>query len=165
MTTVLKNIFFIALNWLLTIVWQDFVTVKKYRLVSIGNGQLSTRTRVILLWATPVGPRPNRVAPGIMPLSLSRQHRHKNNSCSLICIQSTAASPIATALISNIHIPFSYECNKLTVLLLHGLFIVVCDISCVWLAVAKFLLKNSWRWWRKITLKQLKMWLFCQKCT
>jgi len=64
MTTVLKNIFFIASNWLLTCVWQDFVTVKKYRLVSIGNGQLSTRTRVILLRATPVGQRPNRAVPG-----------------------------------------------------------------------------------------------------
>jgi len=82
MTTVLKNIFFIALNWLLTTfattktrlssnfirncVWQDFVTVKKYKLISIGNGQLSTRTRVILLWALPVGLRLNRAAPGIM---------------------------------------------------------------------------------------------------
>jgi len=66
MTTVLKIIFFIALNWLLTCVWQDFVTVKKYRLVSIGNGKLSTRTRVILLLATPVGLRPIRAAPGII---------------------------------------------------------------------------------------------------
>jgi len=30
------------------------VTRKKYRLVHRGNGQLSTRTRVILLWAQPV---------------------------------------------------------------------------------------------------------------
>jgi len=57
------DIFFIALNWLLTtsakrkldfrhqILWQDFVTVKKYRLVSTGNGQRSMRTRVILLRA------------------------------------------------------------------------------------------------------------------
>jgi len=37
------------------------VTVKKYRLVSTGNGQLSTRTRVILLWATPVGLQPSPV--------------------------------------------------------------------------------------------------------
>jgi len=56
--------FFIALNWLLTtstttktrlchqILWQDFVTVIKYRLVSTDNGQLNTRTWVILLWAT-----------------------------------------------------------------------------------------------------------------
>jgi len=89
MTTVLNNIFFIALNWLLTTsattktrllsnfigncVWQDFVTVKKYRLVSIGNGQLSTRTRVILLWATPVGLRPNglrRILISVWPLLL-----------------------------------------------------------------------------------------------
>jgi len=46
-------------------VWQYFVTVKKYRLVRTGNGQLSTRTRVILLWATPVGPAAYRAAPGI----------------------------------------------------------------------------------------------------
>jgi len=86
MTTVLKNIFFIeliALNWLglLTtsattktrlsshfmgnFVWQYFVTVKKYIIGSTGNGQLNTRTRVILLWATPVGLRPNRASPGI----------------------------------------------------------------------------------------------------
>jgi len=35
------------------------VTRKKYRLVSRGNGQLSTRTPVILLWAT------TRLAPDI----------------------------------------------------------------------------------------------------
>jgi len=50
--------------------WQDFVRVKKYRLVSTGNGQLSTRTRVVLLWATPLGLRlrPNLAAPGIIYL-------------------------------------------------------------------------------------------------
>jgi len=46
------------------------VTGKNARLVSTGNGQLSTRTRVILLWATPVGLRPNRAAPGINSVAL-----------------------------------------------------------------------------------------------
>jgi len=78
------DIFFIALNWLLTtstttktrlpshftgnFVWQDFMTVKKYRLVSTGNGQLNTRTRVILLRAMPIGLRPNQAAPSIIGL-------------------------------------------------------------------------------------------------
>jgi len=95
MTTVLKNIFFIALNWLLTtsattktrlslhfmgnFVWQDFVTVKKYRLVSIRNGQLSTRTRVILLWATPAGLRPNRASPDIIGLLFGDRGTGVNN--------------------------------------------------------------------------------------
>jgi len=39
-----------------------------YRLVSTGNGQLSTRKWVILLWAMPVGLRPNRAVPGINKL-------------------------------------------------------------------------------------------------
>jgi len=52
-------------------VGQDFVTVKKCTLGSTGNGQLNTRTRVILLWATPVGLRPNRTSPGIRKLHVN----------------------------------------------------------------------------------------------
>jgi len=48
------------ISWQVT---QYFVTVKKYRLVRTGNGQLSTRTRVILLWATPVGLRSSGLRP------------------------------------------------------------------------------------------------------
>jgi len=49
------------------------VTRKKYRLVRGGNGQLSTRTRVILLWAQPVvGLRPT--IPGLRPVLVSKPY-------------------------------------------------------------------------------------------
>jgi len=47
------------------------MTVKKYGLVCTGNGQLSTRTRVILLWAMPVGLQPTGLCPVLVKLICS----------------------------------------------------------------------------------------------
>jgi len=62
---------------------------QKYRLVSSGNGQLSTRTLVILLWAQPVvGLRPTYRACARYK-TVKQEHRGTKTACAHQCPEST----------------------------------------------------------------------------
>jgi len=67
------------------------VTDKKYRLVSSGNGQLSTRTRVIVLWAQPVVGLWPTTKPGIKlhskPLPVPTCHKITSHCSQMSSVQ------------------------------------------------------------------------------